>query len=140
MNRRNAWVLLGGGVLLGATFVGCVIFTGSSSGYSSEPVAQCTGDAGCDASSVCGDDPSCSTLGCASAADCVGDAGQICCLRISATGAPSAGCQADPCVTTVQLCVRDSECGDASCTAQKCGPIGAGICGAPDICALLGDR
>lgn len=79
---------------------GCVLFTGSTEGYSLI-------DAG--ASS------------CTAAAQC--DAGSVCCLVISAstTTSTSGTCQASCRLTYPQLCTTNAECGDAGpCSRQSC--------------------
>jgi hypothetical protein len=105
-----------GALALPATPVGCVFFTGSTSGYS-------LGDAG-SVGSPCERDGGCSGLsnGCASAADCNPDGGtQACCLALSMSQSVATTCGAQPCAMPgAQLCHTDAECGAQSCINATC--------------------
>jgi hypothetical protein len=122
-------MLLLAAIVAGALFAGCELVTGSTSGYTPEPV-----EAG-----VIGP--------CLSARDCEGGVGAaICCLTVSATGAGTSCndtplCPALPGAQPVQLCLRSAECPDASCTAQQCYWTGKTLtvlaCGALPDCQPL---
>jgi hypothetical protein len=85
---------------------GCVIFTGSSDGYS-------VNEAG--------------TPTCASAADCRG--GAVCCLVVTSSTTSTAGTCMSSCSTSYpQLCAKSSECGDAgSCSMLSCSVDAGGV-------------
>jgi hypothetical protein len=104
-----AALTVAGGVVAG----GCVIFTGSTDGYTPR-------DAGGDGA---GDGGIASSLECVSAADC-GDGGDVCCLVINATTmSAETACQAAPCtgILPAQLCKTSAECGKTGlCQSQTC--------------------
>jgi hypothetical protein len=83
-------------VVAGMAGAGCLLITGSTSGYT---------EAGPEG-------------GCEAASDCVGDAGGVCCLSLTA----GAACQRGPCGSSaIQLCTDSGECSDdASCLSQSC--------------------
>jgi hypothetical protein len=98
-----------------AALSGCVIFTGSTDGYSAT-------EAGVSAS-------------CHSPKDCNG---QACCFELGDGGVPSAVCQAT-CTPYLQSCALASDCGDGGvCWAQSCTYEGITVqvttCGPIPIC------
>jgi hypothetical protein len=112
-----AGLALGG--TLAFTIAGCIVFTGSSNGYSTSE-ASTPGQ------------------GCASSADCPG---QMCCYDL-ASGSPAATCTAS-CAPTFQSCTQASDCGDGgSCLVQSCHVDAGGFavslsvstCGAVSVC------
>jgi hypothetical protein len=89
------------GVLLPAS---CMLFTGSTNGYSSDEGGSGGGS-------------------CMSAASCGGDAGMVCCLIVNAATTSTAGTCQESCSAPSypQLCAMNAECGDAGpCTMQSC--------------------
>ncbi len=107
---------------LGLTLGGCMIFTGSTDGYSG------------------GDSGSSSGASCTSAANC-GDGGEVCCLVVSPSATSASGTCAATCSipsSYPQLCATNAECGDAgtcnklSCSANLSGttvPVSLQACG-----------
>jgi len=99
---------------------GCVLFTGSTSGYQLV-------DAGVEASSCEAAACLVSAIQCASAADCTGEAGAgVCCLDVTSTSVSGTSCAAKACPgpLSIQLCAvsaaTSSECGGAACVLQNC--------------------
>jgi hypothetical protein len=85
---------------------GCVLFTGSTDGYS-----LVEGGAG--------------SQKCSSAADCRG--GGVCCVSASQSSVTSVAgvCQPSCTISVPQLCKTNAECGDAgACTSQTCNDAG----------------
>jgi hypothetical protein len=95
---------------------GCVLITGSTSGY------QPADDAG-SGGAGCAGDATCIEIGCRSAANCTGEAGgEVCCLMSSSSAGTSAtaACSSQPCAG-VQLCQTTAECSTGvQCVAQTC--------------------
>jgi hypothetical protein len=110
MRMRDA-----GAVGLAWGLSGCVLLTGSTSGY--QPA-----DAGSSGTGCVGD-ATCIEIGCTSAANCTGDAGgEVCCLMPTSSAGVSAAaaCSSQPCAG-VQLCQTSAECaGGIQCVAQTC--------------------
>jgi len=104
-------------VVAGSAFVGCILVTSGTDGYS-------VVDSG--ASS------------CMAAADC--EAGSVCCLVVNAASTSTAGTCASSCsLSYPQLCKATSECGDAgACTKQSCTvDAGGGLSVTLQACGLL---
>ena len=94
------------GLALGAAVTGgCVLFTGSTDGYSAIEAggSSCTSTASCE------------------------DGGLCCLMATSSAKVPSGTCLASCSVTFPQLCTTNAECGDAGpCSMQTCTIDGGG--------------
>jgi hypothetical protein len=116
---RCARVGLALGGALGLSIAGCVVFTGSSDGYSASE-ASTPGQS------------------CGSSAECEG---QMCCYDLSAASTVAA-CAAS-CAPSFESCTQASDCGDGgTCLVQVCHvdaggfPVSLSVttCGALSIC------
>jgi hypothetical protein len=108
---------------IGCLVAGCVLFTGSTNGYTQI-------DAGEDAGGAC-----------ASSADCADPDASLCCFGLSSAGFASV-CQNSCQGELVQLCKANAECGGASCITQECLGItfqGCGIAITGNTCKDLSD-
>ena len=109
-------------IFAGSVVGGCFIVTGSTDDYQ-------LADTGAPEAAALAET-------CVSASDC--DAGEICCLSISATSLGTT-CQVGPCVEG-QICGASAECsGGETCTSQQCSSNGLSIafqaCGTLPGCA-----
>jgi hypothetical protein len=117
-------------VALALALEGCVLLTGSTSGYELAPAEGGT----CDGSSACMG----TRLECFSTADC--DAG-VCCLSVASLTSVQSTCQLGPCQTALgaQLCASSEECTGATCEAQECTIANATVtlrsCGGFSLCS-----
>jgi hypothetical protein len=95
---------------------GCVLVTGSTSGYVLED-AGVTSTPVVEAGACIADSGVCVNVGCTSSVNC--DGGEICCL--GALGAQTGLTCETSCGIFPQACQSNAECGDAGgCTLQEC--------------------
>ena len=125
--RRAAWIA-GGAIFACSIGAGCVLVTGSTSGYQQADSGTSSLDA------ACTEEGGCLELSCLGATEC-GDAG-VCCLALSGNTLASS-CQAGPC-QIAQLCTTSSECSKGTCAPTTCTSSGVGLqfqsCGAIPGC------